>query len=205
MQIKNLLLTLLLLGVGIGGAGFLWKQGYFTAADATSIPSPIPSVSEETANSVNFNLREMSDEEKVNVARQAQELAKQSKFREAIEVLDQIRTSKPTEVLILTQLRQRWAREIFNRATAKYEQGNPQEALRLASSIPDDTPAQSDFDRVQATWAEGSAFLKTSSNLLEQEKCNWALNILNQVSDPPLKQSSGYTQLRQKIQDCIDY
>ncbi|WP_088890821.1 CHAT domain-containing protein [Leptolyngbya ohadii] len=98
--------------------------------------------------------------------RQAMELAKQEKWHEAIDMLDQIPIGSSVAFQVRGYLEE-WSRQLLRRAQGLYEEGNVDEAVRIAQAIPQDSAI---YDQVQqdiAAWQEDQQRLEKIRTDLE--------------------------------------
>lgn len=98
--------------------------------------------------------------------RQAIELAKQEKWDEAIERLEQIPIGSSVGFQMQSYLEE-WSRQLLKRAQDSYEEGNIDEAVRVAQAIPQNSVIYSQVQEEIAAWQEDQQRLEKIRTDLE--------------------------------------
>lgn len=118
----------------------------------------------------------------IDQIRRAAEFEQQSRFREAINLLESLQSSGPAETFALNQYKQRLAKQIFDRANDKHQQGQVETAIKIASAIPTDTPAYKRYQAVQVAWGQDLGILKLAKTYKDSGKNQLAIDVLSQLS-----------------------
>jgi len=147
---------------------------------------------------------EKHSQQNAEYAKQAKGLAQQSRFAEASALIDKIETQNPQDVLAIVQVKDHLAREIFNRATDKYKQGDVESAISIAAKIPVNTGAFNQYQELKRKWVENQTLLTLATDLVEQKRGAAAKTALEKIEDPDLERTQRVQSLKTKIQRLED-
>jgi len=135
----------------------------------------------------------------IDLVNTAQQLAKQGNFSAAIATIDKIQPANPEEAKTLSQVKQRWAEEVFKQAQTKYEQGDIDGAINLAETIPANSPAQQQYAQLRKTWFRNLTILELAEQFHQERRCTTALSTISLIQDPALLGSQRVQDLKQAI------
>lgn len=116
----------------------------------------------------------------------AQNLASQSKFKDAISLASQI----PQDTKIQPEAQQlisQWSKKIYKIANNKYQEGNLEEAIAIASAIPTNsnlaTELQTTIKQWNQDWEQNQTYLQQAEEKLKERQWQAAIEIAKQISD----------------------
>ena len=205
--IPNKTPKLLLVCIGMGGVIFGSYKGYTflqqkqfyaaTQADLEEIKGYYQAKNYQLCiqSSAEFN-REFSD---LNQAldsflsecysgqlKQAEELAKESKLKDAILVASHIPADADiyTETQKLTSL---WSEKIYKIANNKYQEGKLEEATAIAKAIPENIPiaskVETSIQQWNQEWQQNKTYLQTAQKKLDEKRWQEAIDTAKKISD----------------------
>lgn len=180
---KRHLLTSALAGVGLVSTFCFYSLGTRQTALSNSTQTNTPE----------------PDAALINQFKEAVKLERQSRFKQALSLIDKLKAEKPSSALALMVLEHRLSSKILDRAQNEHGRGNIAKANEYASQIPIGTPAHERFTKVKDQWLKEQKILEQAEHQASQE----ILTALSQLSEP-LKTSKKVQTLRDRIQAKID-
>ncbi|MGK7949696.1 MAG: hypothetical protein AB4368_13125, partial [Xenococcaceae cyanobacterium] len=117
---------------------------------------------------------------------EAQKLAEQSRFKDAIALAAQISTD--TDIYSeAQQLMSQWSEKIFQVSSNKYQEGNLKEALAIAGAIPKNSPlakkVQAKIKQWDKEWQQNQTHLQTAQKALDERRWQDAIDTAKKVSN----------------------
>ena len=153
------------------------------------------------------NLREQCSQSQAKVQlTQAKKLAAQSRLKDAIALAGQIR--EDTDFYgEAQQLVAQWSEQIFQIASNKYQEGNLQEAIAIAKSVPANHPVAKQvattIEHWQKTWQQNQTHLQTAQQKLAQHRWQEAINAAQQLSNTEYWQKQSQPIIRRAKTEII--
>ena len=118
----------------------------------------------------------------------AKQLAKDSKFKEAITEAGKIPASAPV-ASEAKKLVGQWSDSLFQQAIKQYEAGKLNEAIATVQTIPADSPTgkqvQQQISQWKKEWFANDTNLKAAQKALDQSQWQAAIDAANKVTDQP--------------------
>jgi serine/threonine-protein kinase len=118
----------------------------------------------------------------------AKELAQQSRFQNAIALVNQV--SPKTELYSeAQQLISQWSEKIFQIANNKYQEGNLQEAIAIAKAIPSSSSwakkAEESIQQWNQDWNQNQAHLQVAQKAIEEGRWQDAIDEAKKITKTP--------------------
>ncbi|MEM9273553.1 MAG: protein kinase [Cyanobacteria bacterium P01_F01_bin.143] len=153
------------------------------------------------------NLREQCSQSQAQVQlAQAEKLAAQSRLKDAIALAAHI----PQDTDIYAEAQQlvaQWSEQIFQIASNKYQEGNLQEAIAIAKSVPANHPVAKQVATTiphwQKTWQQNQTHLQTAQQKLAQRRWQEAINAAQQLSNTDYWQKQSQPIIRRAKAEII--